>query len=665
MKKQIKVAYFPSTATKTKVLGSNGKSLDRYCVKCDTEEDLSSGNYILDATFLIEDNLQDILQEEVILKVLMDYGEEIFRISKATVGTRYISVVARQITIAEELTLWLEDVRPTSLSGTSASSYMVANASGTKEIQVVSNIANISTAYYMKMCLYNALHDSDNSFLNRWGGEILRRGYIEYINSHIGIDRGVTIREGKNLTGFECTSNIDNLITRAQGKGFNGIVGNYIDSPLINSYNRVYTDVIEYSDVKVNDENTTDGYATLALAQAELNKRIQEEYDLNGIDKIKASYDINFVQLEKTEEYKNYIQAERIYLGDTIGVYIPRLNTDIKVRAMIKKFDILAQKTIGITVSNYIEVKALTIKQITERLMEIGTKDDILQLAKENATSLIKSGLKNSYVIVRANEIIIGDTKDVNTMTKVWRWNKGGLGFSSTGYYGEFGIAMTNDGAIVATFITTGILNADLIKTGIITSKTGKWVINLDAETINLGDKLTFDGTDLVLGAGVKLRAEDITGDLLQGVRIQQISGTKILADLFKNEYGGILKINDINGNLNVQIGSEPDGNTEFVGGVARLFNDASETRVALGSDKRNDAGYVGLYTGINKMRVWLAAQSGEEAALLLYDINGNYKSGISETEGWINDKKIATEQYVIDKITEAEQWVAANFVHK
>ena len=167
MKKQIKVAYFPSTATKTKVLGSNGKSLDRYCVKCDTEEDLSSGNYILDATFLIEDNLQDILQEEVILKVLMDYGEEIFRISKATVGTRYISVVARQITIADALTLWLEDVRPTSMSGANSANYLVSNSTGVKEFQVVSNIANISTAYYMKMCLYNALHDSDNSFLNR------------------------------------------------------------------------------------------------------------------------------------------------------------------------------------------------------------------------------------------------------------------------------------------------------------------------------------------------------------------------------------------------------------------------------------------------------------------------------------------------------------------
>ena len=62
MKKQIKVAYFPSDTGKNKVLGSNGKSLDKYCIKCDTEEDLSTGNYICDLTFLVDDNIQDLLQ---------------------------------------------------------------------------------------------------------------------------------------------------------------------------------------------------------------------------------------------------------------------------------------------------------------------------------------------------------------------------------------------------------------------------------------------------------------------------------------------------------------------------------------------------------------------------------------------------------------------------
>uniref|UniRef100_UPI00259AB50F phage tail spike protein n=1 Tax=uncultured Clostridium sp. TaxID=59620 RepID=UPI00259AB50F len=409
MKKQIKVAYFPSDTSKDMVLGRNGKSLDKYCIKCESEEDLSTGNYICDLTFLIDDNIQDLLQEEVILKLLMDYGYEIFRISKVTVGTRYIYVVARQITIADSLTLWLEDVRPTNLNGQSAVTWLLDNAEGKKEIQIISDIDTIATAYYQRMSLYKALHDSDNSFLNRWGGEIQRRGYTVYINKRIGIDRGFTIREGKNLTGFESTSNIDSLVTRAIGQGYNGILGNYIDSPLIVSYNQIYTSVIKYDDVKVKDEYNDEGYDTLEQAQAELDRRIEEEFSENDIDKIKASYTINFVQLEKTEEYKKYIVAEKLFIGDDCRVYIPKLNVDIKVRALSKKYDVLAQKTKEINLSNYIETKPLTLKQIADKLDAIDSTATILQLAKDNATSLIKGGLKNSYVIVRENEIIIGD----------------------------------------------------------------------------------------------------------------------------------------------------------------------------------------------------------------------------------------------------------------
>lgn len=486
MKKQIKVAYFPSDTSKDKVLGSNGKSLDRYCIKCESEEDLSTGNYICDLTFLIDDNIQDLLQEEVILKVLLDYGNEIFRISKVTVGTRYIDVVARQITISDSLTLWVEDVRPTNLNGQAAVTWMLDKSEGKKEIRIISDIDTIATAYYQRMSLYKALHDNDNSFLNSWGGEVQRRAYDIYINKRIGIDRGFTIREGKNLTGFECSSNIDNLVTRARGQGYNGILGNYIDSPLIGSYNRTYTSVIKYDDVKVKDEYSEEGYDTLEQAQSELDRRISEEFSKNDIDKIKASYIINFVQLEKTEEYKNYIVAERLFIGDDCRVYIPKLNVDIKVRALSKKYDVLAQKTKEIKLSNYIEAKPLSLKQIAEKLEKIDSTETILQLAKDNATALIKGGLKNSYVIVRENEIIIGDTKDINTMSKVWRWNNGGLGFSNTGYYGQYGTAITQDGAIVADFITTGQLNAALIKTGTIMSANGNLAINIDDEYLQV-----------------------------------------------------------------------------------------------------------------------------------------------------------------------------------
>ena len=252
MKKQIKIAYFPSNTPKVQVLTYNGKSLDNYCISCSTEEDFS--NYTLDARFIIKDNITDLLAEEAILKVQMDYGKEIFRISKVTVGTKYIDIVARQITISDTMTLFLDDVRSENRNGLSALSYIITNSTGKgkQDITCTSDITRTSTAYYEKKTVYDAIQGTeDNSFLTRWGGEIQRRAYNIAINDRIGSERGFTIREGKNLTGFEGSSNIDNLVTRARGQGFNGILGNWIESPLIDSYTKTYSSVIKYEDVKV------------------------------------------------------------------------------------------------------------------------------------------------------------------------------------------------------------------------------------------------------------------------------------------------------------------------------------------------------------------------------------------------------------------------------
>jgi len=82
----------------------------------------------------------------------------------------------------------------------------------------------------------------------------------------------------------------------------------------------------------------------------------------------------------------------------------------------------------------------------------------------------------------------------------VWRWNSGGLGYSSTGYEGTYTTAITQDGAIVADFITTGTLDAAEIN-----------VINLIAEQVNAqnesNDSLIIDAAVLKLFEGDYFRA--------------------------------------------------------------------------------------------------------------------------------------------------------------
>ncbi len=82
------------------------------------------------------------------------------------------------------------------------------------------------------------------------------------------------------------------------------------------------------------------------------------------------------------------------------------------------------------------------------------------------ATDLI-TGNRGGYVVLHdsnedglPDEILVMDEPNVNDALKVWRWNSGGLGYSSTGYNGPFNPAIDSEGRIVANMISTGSLDA-------------------------------------------------------------------------------------------------------------------------------------------------------------------------------------------------------------
>lgn len=481
------ISLFKPNSTKDDLIQTNGDYiLDMICTSAIVTEELN-GEYSFDGVFRIvksfPSDLYENLVEESILKVTEEYGDEYFRIAKVIKTPSSITIFARNITISDILTLWCEDVRPTSISGSGAISWIYDNSIGNKLLTVSSDIPDLSTAYYQNKNVYECLFTADNCFLNRWGGETYRRGFNLAINKKVGQDRGVTIRSKKNLTGFEATTNVDNLITRIYPKGYDGITieEKYIDSQYINNYVRIYTTEKKFEDVKVNNESIEDGFATLAEAQQELKNRVKQMYEVDKVDLLTATYKINFVELSKTEEYKNYSILEQTWLGDTVEVIEDNLGINISVRVLKRKYDVLKKKRNETELSNKdTRSKPPTIQQIATEISKMPSSDTILQIAKDNATSIMNSGVKNSYVVVRKNEILVMDTQDINTATKVWKWNNSGLGYSSNGYYGTYGTAITQDGAIVADFITTGILNAGLIRTGVIKSLNGESWLNLD-----------------------------------------------------------------------------------------------------------------------------------------------------------------------------------------
>lgn len=506
--KKIKIAIFPPKSNRNTVIGSNGVALDSICIKCIEDEECSiTGDYTLDATFLLdkETKLHENIIDEAILKVRSDDRYEIFRIVKIDKSTRNIIVVAKQITITEQKQLWLDDVRPTDVNGFGALQHIYNNAIGVKEINIFSNILLTNTAYYQTMNMYEACYDCDQSFANRWGVnglETQRRGYNLYLNSKIGGRSNLSVREAKNVTGFNVNTNADTFVTRAIGKGFNGTKGHYIESGKKDNYARVNTKVFEYPDVAISTDEKVTEWKTIEAAQAELDRRVKLEFSENHVDEIKATYNINFVQLEKTEEYKNYSYLERADIGDEVKVYIPSLDIDVVVRVVRKKYNNLTQATEEITLSNAVIQTTISTNKIIADL-----KKQYLETGNTNIgeyiAAILNAGMKDSNVIIRENEILVMDTKDINTAKNVWRWNGGALAHSSEGYYSKnWNIGITQNGEINASLITSGILRAILIQSkdgglqidlsntsnGIQLSRDGSKSINIKGSTINFFD---------------------------------------------------------------------------------------------------------------------------------------------------------------------------------
>lgn len=159
------------------------------------------------------------------------------------------------------------------------------------------------------------------------------------------------------------------------------------------------------------------------------------------------------------------------------------------------------------------------------------------ETAIENATAKITGadgGVVRSIYDENGNwtELVIMNTNDILTATKVWRWNIGGFGYSPNGYNGPYTTAITMDGAIVANFITTGTLDASKVT-----------VSNLSASSITTG---TLDASRVTV---TNLSASAITTGTLDAskVTVTNLSANSITSGTINADNINVTNINGQN----------------------------------------------------------------------------------------------------------------------
>ncbi|WP_088350539.1 phage tail spike protein [Bacillus cereus] len=412
-----------------------------------------------------------------IIKVPTPDGDQLFRVVTPKVSMGEIKAVCYHIfyDLTENL---IEDIFIQPTNGSAAMARLSSGCQYKHPFTFYSDVTNISTARIVRKNPVEAMLDTsqDNSFVNRWGGELKRDNFDVKMLKSRGANRGVVIRHKKDLLGYEGSVDWKSPTTRIMPQGFDGLLlpEKYVDSPLINKYPYPRIRVIEFNHIKAaigknaNDEDAV----PLEEAYKRLRQAAKDMFDIQMVDQPKATYKVEFQELSQTEEYKEYKILQRVWMGDIVTVKHEEDGIDIQAKVIAYKYDPIKKEYINVTIGNFKESFTDVTGKVDQIQQDLSNMPgSLLDAAKENATKLINSGFGGN-VRVYPDRILIMDTKNEMTASKVWQWNINGLGYSSNGVNGPYEIAMTSDGRIVADFITTGVLNGNLIRGGEITGTT-------------------------------------------------------------------------------------------------------------------------------------------------------------------------------------------------
>lgn len=320
------------------------------------------------------------------------------------------------------------------------------------------------------------LGGSEGSMLDLWGGEYEWDNFNVILHSKRGKDNGVVIEYGKNLTDMEQDNDFTDVYTDilpyavfSDENTEKVITLSEITLPIIDNPARPKTlikDFTEFFDDKA------------SINENSLRNKAKNFIKANPLGVETPTLTVAFEPLWKQPEYSAIL--ERVSLCDTVTIRHSALGITAKSKVIKTVYDSLAEKYVSITLgtakSNFVN----TVGDIKTELSEVKTKTEhfplLINTAVKNATSLI-TGQTGGYVVINTNsvsgqpyELLILDAPTIESAVNVWRWNVGGLGFSKNGYNGPYETAITSDGQIVADFITSGSLTANIIKAGVISS---------------------------------------------------------------------------------------------------------------------------------------------------------------------------------------------------
>ncbi|HEM4030594.1 TPA: phage tail protein [Streptococcus suis] len=342
------ISIFPEMArSPSDVVGLGYPIIDKWCTKAVLSATLN-GAYT--AEFTIPHKAKGVKREllpgvkQVIKLIDMDGDEEYFRVRRFRHNLKETVITAEHISY-DLIDNLIEDINNVDKDGQGIMDKISAGTQYKHPFRLTSDILKTANIRMVRMNPIQALiGTTDNTFVNRLGGELKRKQFTLAMDESIGTHRTDVIRSRRNLTGFEREINLEDYATRIMPRAKNGIElpEKYVDSPHIAPDHPVIK-VIDYSDVEYDGEFKDLSDSDKNRVYNELRACAKADFAA-GRDVPNASYEVDFITLRNTVEYADYRALENYNLGDTVSIYEADYDVEIEAKVISFEWDVLNKR---------------------------------------------------------------------------------------------------------------------------------------------------------------------------------------------------------------------------------------------------------------------------------------------------------------------------------
>lgn len=295
--------------------------------------------------------------------------------------------------------------------------------------------SNSSFAVPLPSSIRSYLGGQQGSILSIYGGEWEFNNYSCVLHAHRGQDNGYVIRYGKNLVDLKQEQNIESTYTGIYPYWASDEVKVELPEHVLHA-----TTAANFPFQRTVVKDFSDKFDNAPSAQA-LREYTQAFMTRNNIGIPNVNLSVSFVHLA---DYAD------IDLCDIVTVFFEKLGVSVQSKVIETKWNVLKDRYDSVQIGDKRNSLSDTIEDQIDMTSEMVTTANMVR-SIDRATGVLNSGKRGHIIINRnaegwANEILCMDNESISQAVRVLRINMNGIGFSSTGYSGNFWQSWTMDG---------------------------------------------------------------------------------------------------------------------------------------------------------------------------------------------------------------------------